>query len=166
MPRIVNIAGQRFGRLTALALHPERERYGNHYCFALWICRCDCGTECIVRGGHLRGGKTMSCGCLQRERVTKHGRHDTPAYCSWRSMKKRCLDPRHCRYPLYGGRGIAVCEEWLDFKNFYTSMCDRPNGQTLDRINSNGNYEPGNCRWATAYEQTHNRRPSRRRNDR
>jgi hypothetical protein len=155
--RIVDISGQRFGRLVVVALHPERERYGSRYYFALWRCRCDCGAECIARGNHLRGGKVTSCGCFHRERVTKHGKSGTPAYSSWCSMKNRCSSPR---YRHYAGRGITVEEEWLDFRGFYADMGDRPDGRTLDRIDPNSNYGPGKCRWATPLTQTRNRRRS------
>jgi hypothetical protein len=158
--RIIDISGQRFGRLTVLALHPERERYGTHYVFALWHCLCDCGAERIARGNHLRGGKVTSCGCLQRERVTKHGMHGTPTYESWHSMKRRCFCRRPNAYPHYAGRGITVEEVWLDFKNFYADMGDRPDGQTLDRIDPNSNYGPGKCRWATPLVQARNKRRS------
>lgn len=89
----------------------------------------------------------------------KHGMIDLPSYISWENMKQRCLNPRHTAYASYGGRGIKVCEEWLDFKNFLRDMGDRPEGMTLDRINVNGNYEPGNCRWATRTTQSRNIRP-------
>jgi hypothetical protein len=163
--KIVDLTGKRFGRLVVLALHPERSRLG----LARWVCRCDCGSERIVCGTSLRSGATKSCRCLLKEmlakRVTKHGhtKHGlrSRAYKCWEGMKNRCFSPRARAYPWYGGRGITVCERWLIFENFYADMGDPPPGLSLDRINNNGNYEPGNCRWATAAEQLANRRPRR-----
>jgi hypothetical protein len=170
---VINIAGQRFGHWTVIARHSERRRHG-HYARtvpALWLCRCDCGTERIVRGSHLRSGATTSCGCAQRQLArglltklnTKHGMSGTRAYVRWANMKQRCFNPRNPGYPDYGGRGITVCEEWhKDFLTFYANTGDAPLCMSFDRINNAGNYEPTNWRWAPRWLQTFNRRKPRR----
>jgi hypothetical protein len=161
MMRLIDISGQKFGRWAVLALHPERRRGQAH-----WRCRCDCGTERIVRGNNLRFGSSTSCGCIRRERTTKHGLCDTRAYNTWKNMKQRCFNPRHPKYPDYGERGISICQHWCDFQDFYADVLDPPPGKSIDRIDNDGNYEPGNCRWATPTEQTFNRRPFKRKGPR
>jgi len=118
----------------------------------------------------LNDGWTKSCGCLQSEtralngkRNLRHGRIKTSEYYAWADMKSRCLYPKDWRYPEWGGRGITICQNWIDsFEAFFNDMGLRPGpGYSLDRINNDGNYEPSNCRWATAKEQASNRRPQR-----
>ena len=154
---LVDITNQRFGRL--LCLRPGTSHRSGRF----WICICDCGTECEIRGGSLRSGLTRSCGCLRSDKEThqKHGQATQPtgAYRSWISMRSRCRNPKCNRFQYYGGRGITICDRWDKFENFLADMGDRPVGRTLDRINVNGNYEPSNCRWATPAEQLMNRRP-------
>lgn len=132
-----------------------------------WLCQCECGNTKIVRGDSLANGNTKSCGCLQkdiaRETHTTHGHIRTDKrsreYLTWSGMKARCTNPKASNYKHYGERGITICETWLNsFKQFLEDMGERPENTSIDRIDNDGNYEPDNCRWATAAEQRSNQR--------
>lgn len=130
---------------------------------ARWRCRCDCGNIRDVRADDLKSGNSKSCGCIQREkaraRFLTHGQTGTQLHSVWVQMKQRCLNPNDDKYAAYGGRGITVCDAWRDsFEAFCRDMGERPPGHSLDRINNDGNYEPGNVRWAPSSVQSRNRR--------
>lgn len=153
--------GQRFGRLEVLTLAP-RATSGN----IMYECRCDCGSHTITSASNLRIGKTRSCGCLRSESAaratiaaTKHGMKNTNTYRAWNAMLNRCKNPSVESYPNYGGRGISVCPQWHKFEVFFADMGACPPGLTLDRYpDQEGNYQPGNCRWATRSQQERNKR--------
>ncbi len=161
----VDLTGQRFSKLLVVS-YRGHDSHGNAY----WNCLCDCGQTTIVRSSHLVSGSTVSCGCHRRERAGRIGRSSAgvplthgltyaPEYTVWASMIQRCTNPNENAYRDYGGRGIAVCERWLKFEHFYADMGPRPSPKhMIDRINTNGNYEPGNCRWVTRKEQNRNKR--------
>lgn len=156
MAKIIELTGQTFGRWTVL------KRDGIKNGGKAWICRCDCGTIAIIRGNSLRTGTSKSCGCLQRDIVskiaTKHGMHNSREMNSWKSMIQRCTNPNCTTYEDYGGRGISICKRWKKFENFYEDMGERPLYHSLERIDNNGDYGPDNCKWATQSEQSRNQR--------
>ena len=117
-------------------------------------CRCDCGNQKIFRAQVFRRGVIGSCGCLNKA----SGNVNTPTYYSWAGMKQRCLNPATIAYPDYGGRGIKICDRWLEFSNFLADMGERPEDLELDRIDVNGDYEPDNCRWVARMVNIQNRR--------
>lgn len=159
--RIIDLLGQRFGRLLVVALSGS-----NGQGKALWQCRCDCGQEIITEGKALRSGHTQSCGCWRQyvtgEYSRTHGMSGTMEHKSWKAAKQRCLNPKDASYNEYGGRGITMCQEWADsFEAFYAHIGLRPKGCSLDRIDNEKGYEPGNVRWATKVIQNNNRRKRR-----
>lgn len=148
-----NLEGKRFGRW--LVLHRAENR-GKKVC---WLCRCDCGKERRVSAWSLTSGESISCGCYNLELITTHGMTNTPEFRAWNSMKQRCNNPNDKNYHNYGGRGISICDSWLDsFENFYSDMGKRPDNHSIDRLDNDGNYCPENCKWVTMFEQNCNKR--------
>lgn len=163
--RPLSLVGQQFGRLKVLR-RAGKTKSGN----LKWLCLCSCGNKSVVAGGNLKYRCIVSCGCYTRElciaRSTKHGLWRTPEYQAWVDLRRRCLNPKHPAYKNYGARGICVCKEWQGsngFVNFLKHIGKRPNEEySIDRINNDGHYEPGNVRWATRDQQQNNRRISKR----
>jgi len=161
MGKIINISGEKYGRLTVIEYDYTNSKNGRFK----WVCKCECGNIKSIDGHSLRKGLTKSCGCIKIEQNkalnTKHGEaNKSGEYRAWKAIKKRCYWQKYENYHNYGGRGIIVCERWLhSFDNFLNDMGRRPsNKHSLDRIDTNGNYEPNNCRWATQKEQMSNTR--------
>lgn len=165
MPKFIDRTGVRFGRLVVV----ERVFTADKTFGVTWKCLCDCGNEKTVPAARLVGGNTKSCGCLQPEsnrenakiNVT-HGKSETAEYATWLRIRSRCNCKTNPKYHRYGGRGIKICDRWDDFDNFHHDMGDRPSPKhSIDRINNDGDYEPGNCRWATNDVQAANKSTAR-----
>ena len=155
-----NLKNIKFGRLTALSYCESKSRPGKVY----WNCICQCGKEKAIRSDGLLSGKTLSCGCLQKEIVkknsTKHNMSGSRLYSIWEGVIARTQNPHNYRWHRYGGRGIKVCEDWLQFENFYKDMGEPPTDKhEIDRIDNDGNYEPNNCRWVLPIQNAYNKGP-------
>lgn len=154
-----NLVGRVFTRLKVISVDENRCTSKRTY----YLCECECGKQSSVRSDGLVGGTTTSCGCYNREIITKHG-HATlsgvgisSTYKSWYGMVRRCTDETYNVYEQYGAKGVTVCDRWLNFKNFLSDMGERPDGHTIDRVDGTKGYSPDNCRWSTYKEQTANR---------
>jgi len=165
--KALDLAGKTFGRLK-VKMGESRWSGGRRRIF--WLCRCRCGNMHEVEASALRSGATQSCGCLRDEatsaRTIKHGASAGPRgssrktreYRAWCHMNERCSEPNNPKWLRYGGRGVSVCEKWRhDFPAFLADMGPCPTGFTLDRINNDGHYEPGNCRWVSLADNMRNR---------
>lgn len=163
----VDLTGKRFGKL--LVIQQANEKIRNQLC---WICKCDCGNTIVAIGNKLKSNRKTSCGCDTHERLVKssmtHGLSSTPIYKIYSGIVARCLNPKVSNYHRYGGRGIEVCKDWIGsggFERFYAYVSSlehfNEKGYSIDRINNDGNYEPGNIKYSTRTEQSRNRRTNR-----
>lgn len=157
MKEYLDITGQRFGRLVAIERDTTSKR-------TRWICKCDCGNVKSIDLTHLKSGATTSCGCYRKEHnkevMTKHGLTKTSLHNRWKALKQRCLNENSNDYTNYGDRGITLCEEWLEFENFYNWSIENGYKEEyqIDRIDNNKGYSPSNCRWVKPIVNNHNRR--------
>lgn len=163
--KLKDLTGQRFGRLVVI--ERAKSNLSRHH---RWVCRCDCGIVTAPTTQSLVIGHSKSCGCLRKERMTKHGKRQTAEWRSWRYMRVRCYLVSRDTFKHYGGRGITVCDRWLNgesgqgpFECFLADMGLMPSPKhTLDRIDNDKNYTPDNCQWATRSQQVRNRRKTKR----
>lgn len=156
-----DLSGKRFGRLT-VSNRVKSKRYG----ITRWFCLCDCGGTKETDAGNLRSGDTKSCGCLEKEAKQQNtrthgltsGKKHHPLYRKWASIKERCTNPNYKFWDRYGGRGITLCDEWINNpKAFYEFMGEKPFEKAeIDRIDNDGNYEPSNVRWSNRKENCRN----------
>lgn len=150
-----DLTGQKFSKLTVIEQAGKDERGSK-----LWKCKCECGTEKIIKGTNLKSGNTKSCGCFRRNIKKKHGMRNTRVYSCYIRMKTRCNNPNCQEYQWYGARGIKVCEEWASSPMAFIEWAlnnGYDDNLTLDRINPDRNYSPDNCRWATQRQQNQNK---------
>jgi len=161
MRRFIDLIGQKFNELIPIR-YMGNNKWGN----ALWLCRCDCGKEKIILGSDIKRGRSKNCGCSKLKHCHARSKKISKTYKSWDGMIQRCTNPKNASYENYGGRGITICDRWLEsngkgFINFLADMGERPEGKSLDRRDNNKlicGYSPGNCKWSTKKEQANNRR--------
>ena len=158
VPKFQDLSGQKFNCLAVIE-HAGRNHAGKH----IYLCKCDCGKTVILRGEDVKSGNTKSCGCLRRQMTIdknyKHGYAHTPMYNVWLGIKERCLNPNNSSYKNYGGRGITICDDWMDYKNFHRDMAPTyKTGLTLERIDNEKGYCEDNCIWADRNVQGNNKR--------
>lgn len=161
MERVIVNIGDRYGRWTVVR-ETQKKITSSGQTHRRCLCLCDCGIKKEVFLCKLRSGDSKSCGCLQKELLSKrkktHGLSKAASYCLWKTMQARCKNFKQPSFKYYGKRGITICKRWMKFENFLEDMGERPKGKSLDRIDNNGDYKPKNCRWTTRKKQSNNKR--------